>query len=67
MKFEGYSTADATWAVNHVHANWNKQAVKKAKDYLEYQAFSRKGLLDQLLFEGFTRAQAQYGVAHAYR
>ncbi|HEY3575314.1 MAG TPA: Ltp family lipoprotein, partial [Arthrobacter sp.] len=33
------------------------------KDYLEYTSFSRAGLIDQLLFEGFTPAQAEYGVS----
>src|SRR4051812_19040412 len=37
LKYEGYSTRDAKWAVNHVHANWYRQAVKKAEEYLDYQ------------------------------
>lgn len=53
-------------AVNHVHANWYRQAARKAKDYLDLQPFSRHGLYEQLLFEKFTRAQAQYGVKQAY-
>ena len=38
----------------------------KAKSYLDYSSFSRSGLMEQLLFEGFTRAQAAYGVSVAY-
>lgn len=39
-----------------------ENAVKKAKSYLNYSAFSRKGLIEQLEFEGFTNEEAVYGV-----
>lgn len=42
--------------------DWNEQAVKSAESYLDFTSFSRSGLIDQLLFEGFTREQAEYGV-----
>lgn len=63
LEYEKYSTADATWAVDHVTVDWNKQAAKAAKDYLDYSAFSRSGLIDQLAYEGFTPEQAEYGVS----
>ena len=66
LKFEGYSTGDASWAASHVGANWNAQAVRVAKAYLDYQSFSRSGLVAQLKFEGFTQSQAEYGVRKAY-
>ena len=40
-------------------------AAKKALSYLKYSAFSREGLIDQLEFEGFTRKEAEYGVAQS--
>ena len=58
LEFDKYSTGDATWAADHVNANWNEQAAKKAKDYLGFTSFSRPGLIDQLTFDGFTPAQA---------
>ncbi|WP_430297756.1 Ltp family lipoprotein [Sinomonas sp. B1-1] len=61
LEFEKYSTADATWAVDHVTVDWNEQAAKKAKDYLKFTSFSHSGLVDQLIFEGFTPEQAEYG------
>ncbi len=61
LKFEDYSTKDATWAVDRVGADWNEQAAKAAKDYLDYSSFSRSGLIEQLQFEGYTPAQAAYG------
>jgi hypothetical protein len=46
-----------------VGANWNEQAAKSAASYLKYSAFSRSGLIEQLEYEGFTTAQAEYGVS----
>ncbi|XKG11107.1 Ltp family lipoprotein [Sutcliffiella horikoshii] len=33
-----------------------------AQDYLDYTAFSRSGLIQQLEFEGFSNADATYAV-----
>jgi hypothetical protein len=62
---EGFSKADATYAVDHVAVNWNAEAAESAKGYLSHSAFSRQGLIEQLeseYGEGFTHAQAVYGV-----
>ena len=40
-----------------------KQAAASAESYLEMSGFSRQGLIDQLVFEGFTQQQAEYGVS----
>jgi Host cell surface-exposed lipoprotein len=61
LKFEGYSQADAVYAVNAVSPNWNEQAAKAAQAYLDTSSFSRSGLIQQLMYEGYTRAQAEYG------
>jgi len=39
-----------------------KNAIRKAKSYLDISGFSRSGLMEQLEFEGFTTQQATYGV-----
>lgn len=65
LKFEGFSTSDATYGASHSGANWMKQAVRSAKEYLRLQAFSRRGMVDQLKFEGFTPAQALHGARGA--
>ena len=62
LKYEGYSTKDATYAVRAISVDWNEQAAKTAKDYLDSSSFSRSGLIEQLEYEGFTHAQAGYGV-----
>lgn len=62
LEYEGYSTEDATFAVDNITVDWNEQAAKMAQQYLDYSSFSRSGLIDQLVYEGFTSEQAEYGV-----
>jgi Host cell surface-exposed lipoprotein len=62
LEFEGFSTEDATYAVDAVGADWMAQAAEKAASYLSFSAFSRQGLIDQLLFEGFSPEEAEHGV-----
>ncbi len=46
------------------NTNGGKQAIKKAKSYLKWTSFSQKGLYNQLIFEGFSDLEAEYGVAN---
>lgn len=39
-----------------------QNALNKAKSYLNFTAFSRNGLINQLEFEGFSNSEAVYGV-----
>jgi hypothetical protein len=41
-----------------------EQAVGTAEDYLQGQSFSRKGLIEQLVYEGFSAKDATFGVDH---
>ena len=60
---DGYTHAEAEYAVKNCAANWNEQAARSAKQYLELSSFSRKELIEQLVNgDGFTRKQAEYGV-----
>jgi hypothetical protein len=43
-----------------------REAVHSAREYLRSQSFSRRGLIEQLEYEGFTHSQAAYGVRKAY-
>jgi hypothetical protein len=64
---EGYSVADATFAVDYLHADWNEQAVRSAKSYLSIEHFSRAGLIDQLSSSAgdqYTVAEATYAADH---
>lgn len=67
LEYEGYSSSEAKYAVEHCGADWNEQACDMARDYLEVMAFSRSSLIEQLEFEGFTHSQAVYGVDQAYQ
>jgi hypothetical protein len=63
-----YPRKDAIYAADHVGADWNKQAAKAAKNYLEMSPFSRQGMIQQLSSgagDKYTRAQAEYGATKA--
>lgn len=62
LEYEGFSNADATYAVRNCGANWYEQALKKANSYLRSSSFSYSGLIHQLEYEKFTSSQAKYGV-----
>lgn len=54
--------------MDHVTVDWNEQAAKAAKNYLDMTSFSRKGLIEQLSSDagdGYTKEQATYGVDKA--
>ena len=61
LKYDGFSTSDATYGASHSGANWMNEAVARAKDYLRFQKFSRSGLVKQLEYDGFTPDQALHG------
>lgn len=61
LVFDGYSRADAQYAVDHCGANWYSQAVRSAREYAKY-GYSRQDLIDQLVYIKYTNDQAVYGV-----
>jgi hypothetical protein len=65
LKFDGYSTGDATYGASHSGANWMQQASRAAKEYLQTQPFSFSGMVKQLEFDGFTPPQAVHGARAA--
>lgn len=66
LEYEGYSTEEATYAVDNCGAHWSEQAVRKAEEYIKSMSFSKSGLIEQLEYEGFTHDQAVYGADQAY-
>jgi hypothetical protein len=62
----GFTEAQAEYAINNLHPNWDAQAVDAAKGYLsDGQGFSSSSLVQQLTSSygnGFTEAQAEYAV-----
>jgi hypothetical protein len=66
---EGFTQAEAQYAVDHVDADWNEEAVESARSYLEMSPMSRNALIEQLSSsagEGFTYEQALYAVNKVY-
>lgn len=66
---EGFTESEAQYAVDHVHADWNHEAVESAKNYLDTSPMSKAALIDQLSSsygEGFTYEQATYAVNKVY-
>jgi hypothetical protein len=63
----GFSQADAQWAVDNSGADWNEEAIKAAKGYLTSgMGFSQASLTKQLTASagnGFTQPQAENAVA----
>ena len=62
LEYEGYTTKEATAAVDAQEADWNAQAVGSAENYLGFTAFSRQWLIEQLEFDGYTNSEATFGV-----
>jgi hypothetical protein len=59
----GFTQAQAEYAINNLHPDWNAQAVEAAKGYMQIGGFSRASLIEQLTSSfgsGFTEAQAEY-------
>ena len=54
LKHEEFTSNEIKYAVDNCGADWNEQAFKSAKSYLEMSGFSKEGLIKQLEYEGFT-------------
>jgi hypothetical protein len=62
LEYEQFTAEEAKYGADNCGADWNEQAAKKARSYLDIMAYSRQGLIDLLKYEGFTDEQAVYGV-----
>jgi SOS response regulatory protein OraA/RecX len=59
---DGYSAANAAFAVNRCYVDWSTQAVNAAKSYVKNRAISESALLKLLLSDGFTNEQSKNAV-----
>lgn len=64
---DDFKKSDAVFAVDYLEktndVDWNEQAVKSARSYLDFKSFSCNGLVDQLSSsygDNFTEKQAKY-------
>lgn len=72
LLYEGFTDAEATHGADTAFASADASgsgetasqanARESAASYLSYMAFSRTGLIDQLEYEGYSTADATYGV-----
>jgi hypothetical protein len=64
---EKFTEDEAQYAVDNLDADWNANALEKAKDYQESMSMSNSAIYDQLISEygeKFTEEEAQYAVDH---
>ena len=64
-----FSEDAAKYALDHLNANWNENALKKAKSYQQDMAMSENDIREQLTSsagEKFTAEQADYAVQHLH-
>jgi hypothetical protein len=60
----GVPTAAVAPVPASTETSGQRNAVRSAKSYLDYTAFSKKGLVKQLKFEKYSDADANYAVEH---
>ena len=64
---EKFTADEAQYAIDHIQADWNENALKKAKNYRETMDMSDDGIYDQLTSEygeQFTSEEADYAMQH---
>ena len=64
---EQFPADAAQYAVDHLDADYNKNALEKAKSYQKEMNMSKSAIYDQLTSsygEKFTQSEAQYAVDH---
>lgn len=57
----------AQYAIDNITANWNENALAKAKTYQNTMNMSKSAIYDQLISEygeKFTKEEAQYAIDH---
>jgi host cell surface-exposed lipoprotein len=63
---DGFTEAQAEYATNSLHPDWDAQAVDAAKGYMQMGGFSQASLIQQLTSSagnGFTQTQAEYAAS----
>ena len=64
---EKFDEASAQYAIDNMQADWNANALEKAKSYQNTMNMSKRAIYDQLVSEygeKFTAEEAQYAIDH---
>ena len=64
LLWEGYDRLDVIIAMDILDVDYTEQAKIQAESYTSWKDFTYQGLVDQLMFEGFTKKQAIAGAEH---
>ena len=62
---EQFTEEEAQYAVDNVDADWNANALEKAREYQEMMSMSNDAIYEQLISEygeKFTKEEAQYAI-----
>lgn len=66
IKYEKFSDDAIAYAIENIKADWKENAVRTAKDYLEFSPMSKDELYEQLIYEKYTEEEARYAVEEVY-
>ena len=64
---EGFTNEAAQYAIDNLQADYNVNALEKAKTYQSSMSMSKQRIYEQLTSsygEGFTKEEAQYAIDH---
>ena len=63
LLFEGFSEEDSQFAIDHLIVDWDEMCYETAVNYVtNIGGFSKKSLIHQLEYDGFTKKQAKKAV-----
>lgn len=66
LNSEEHPTTHVEIVVNTVQVDWNQNALNKAYNLLQVQGFSKREMMDQLAFEGYSTESIRYAVKKIY-
>lgn len=66
LVYDGYPKSEASEAIDSLDIDWNEQAVKWAKDFLDYYVVSNDRIYVLLEEEGFDDDQINYAIKELY-
>lgn len=68
LAFDRHPPDAITYAMDHVDADWDAEAVEAAEIYRDSGlGLSKEGLRDQLMFEGFTKDQTAQAIERTWK
>ncbi|MBO6245905.1 MAG: Ltp family lipoprotein, partial [Anaerovibrio sp.] len=60
---EGFTREEAFYAMTNVYADWNNQALGKARQYLQ-MGWTANKINQRLSIEGFSKEEVQFAMSH---